>query len=233
MNWFYTQNREGDLLILDEEEARHCTKTLRKKEGDELFLVDGQGGRYRGTLSHIHKKSCEVTIVEQIEMTAESVPPIHIAIAPTKNISRVEWFLEKSTEIGIASILPFTSKHSIRKVIRHDRLNKIIVSAMKQSGRSFLPVLKDLVSFEDLLSLEFEGEKFIAWCKADITQDIAKIHDSTKEALVLIGPEGGFSDEEIEMALSAGYKAVYLSPHRLRTETAALLAGTALNLLNR
>ncbi|MEM9548353.1 MAG: RsmE family RNA methyltransferase [Bacteroidota bacterium] len=226
---FYSESVTPQSAILTEEESLHCSKVLRKKEGDAVFVTDGIGTLYQGVISTISKKEVSIRIDEKIE----SQPKSHqrsIAIAPTKNIDRFEWFLEKSTEIGISNIYPFLSSRSERKIIKPHRLEKILISAMKQSKNLYKPTLHPLTPLSQLLTSDFANQSiFIAHC---MEPEYALQHQykSGSDAIVLIGPEGDFSDEEVAIAKTNGWKDVSLGKSRLRTETAGIVACHLLNL---
>ena len=230
---FYTTNINGDFAELTEEEARHCNQVLRKKRGDRINFIDGNGGFYIGEIEEIKKKYCQLKIVErQLDFEKPNFD-LHIAIAPTKNINRLEWFLEKATEIGIRQINPILCFHSERKNIRVDRLNRILTAAMKQSIKAFLPKLEELMPFAAYLkSLEnFEGQRFIAHCDGPVDH-LKDICQKGEDAIVLIGPEGDFSKEEVILAKAAGFREISLGKARLRTETAGVVACNIVNLIN-
>lgn len=221
MQIFYApQILKGD-HHLDEIESKHCVKVLRKQKGDEIFLLDGNGGLYRAALSELDKKSCAFEILE--EDKREALPyRIHIAIAPPKQLARLEWFLEKSTEIGIHEISLVRTTHSERDKVNLERLEKILVSALKQSGNRYLPTLNPFIPLERFLNMEWPGNKSIA-CMPEKEFHLNSAKPANQNH-VLIGPEGGFADSEIQSAEDKGWKKVNLGPSRLRTETAALVA---------
>ena len=223
MQLFYISGVEGNLCILGEEESWHCMKVLRLGEGDAIDLTDGRGNFYQGRIKKMHHKEC------QVEITAiRPAPPrpwhLHIAIAPTKNIDRFEWFLEKATEIGIDEITPLFCEHSERTVIKPQRLEKVLVSAMKQSLKAWLPVLNEPAAFNEFITRGFKGPKFIAYCETGRESELQSIYTAGADALVLIGPEGDFSKNEVARAVQAGYTPVSLGSSRLRTETAGIVA---------
>lgn len=223
MNLFYTTNIEGDYAFLTEEEARHVVQVLRKREGDTLHFTDGKGNMYKGEITETGKKKCVLRIVEQQKEHGKRPFKLHVAIAPTKNISRYEWFLEKATEIGIEEITPLFCAHSERRNVRNDRLIKVITSAMKQSLHSYLPLLNEPIKFNHFIENKHEGQLYIAHCEDDNTKtQLFHVLEKGKDIVLLIGPEGDFSLEEIEMAKSAGFQPVALGNTRLRTETAGL-----------
>ncbi|MGB1217461.1 MAG: 16S rRNA (uracil(1498)-N(3))-methyltransferase [Saprospiraceae bacterium] len=233
MQLFYTQNIQGNIAILGEEETRHCTKVLRKKNGDSIHFIDGEGGMYEGIIEDLGKKDCRINITEKKENFGKRDFKIHIAIAPTKNISRLEWFLEKTTEMGIDTITPILCNHSERKNIRNDRLEKVILSATKQSIKAYLPQLNDLTSFSDFLEnvKDDQAEKFVCWVDKE-NIPLSKNYTKKKDVIILIGPEGDFSQAEVEMANSQGFCSVGLGESRLRTETAGIVACHYIHVLN-
>lgn len=232
MNIFYTPDIAGDEYVLDENESKHCVRVLRQVKGDVLRLVDGMGGWYRAEITEADPRRCKVKVLEHVEEYEKRPFHLHVAIAPTKNNDRFEWFLEKATEIGIDEITPLICEHSERRNIKPERLNKVVVAAMKQSLKAYLPRLNNYTNFEAFIQNEHEGLKLIAHC-----DELNKTHlfhelEAGQKVLVLIGPEGDFSRKEIEQALAQGYKAVSLGQSRLRTETAGLVATQMVNLMN-
>lgn len=220
MQLFYFQNPK-DEFTLSVEESNHIIKVLRKKQGDTLFFTDGKGCEYTVKISSINKKSCSVVIINKKKQDKKHKGHLHIAIAPTKNISRFEWFLEKSTEIGIDEITPIICSNSERKVINHERCNKIIISAMKQSLKHYLPKLNDIITFKKFTEKNIQGVKYIAHCHESKKLIFHKLK-KTNKTTILIGPEGDFSKEEIELAVNKNIKSITLGKMRLRTETAAV-----------
>ena len=231
MNIFYDPNiREGEYM-LSEEESKHACKSLRLSIADQILMVNGKGDKYICEIVDAHPKKTLIKTISKESVKAPSFE-LSIAICPTKNIDRYEWFLEKATEIGISRIIPVFSEHSERKNIKIERLNKILVSAMKQSQRAFLPVLENPIKFNDLVDAEFEGNKYIAHCEEELKKPLKDEVKKDENVLILIGPEGDFSTNEINLALSKGYKPVSLGESRLRTETAGLVACHTINLIN-
>ena len=217
-------------MQLPEEEAGHCIRVLRMKEGDRIRLTDGKGSFYDAIISAVSGKRCMVHIESREVQQPLWDGHLHIAVAPTKLMDRNEWFVEKAVEIGVDEITFLKTDHSERDVVKMERIEKIAVSAMKQSQKATLPVLNGMTTLRNLIEREFDGDKFIAHCEPGskvLLQDaVIPGHDS----LVLIGPEGDFSPAEIEMALKAGFRPISLGPSRLRTETAALVAVHIMNL---
>lgn len=230
MNLFYQPAIAQGMLYLDPDESRHAIKVLRLQRGDAIELTDGYGYLYQAIIQEADPKECSFTIVEKKEIPRRDFN-IAIAIAPTKNIDRTEWFIEKAVEIGIDKIHLLTCKNSERKIVNQDRIVKITVSALKQSGQARLPYVSGLVPFKEIISQQAD-QRFI--CHVDATNpDLLKnMANPKKSYLVLIGPEGDFSKEEIQLAIEHGFKKVSLGPNRLRTETAALTACQLLNFIN-
>ncbi len=232
MHVFYTP----DILLsteMPEEESLHCVKVLRLPEGEEVRLTDGKGFFYRARIVRAHPKRCAVEILETLAESEKRAYSIHIAVAPTKNMDRIEWFAEKVTEIGIDEISLIRCRYSERKDVKSERIQKILVSAMKQSLKATLPKLNSLVSFSELVKTPFQGQKFIAHCYEGQERVLfTSLYQKGQNALVLIGPEGDFSEEEVELALQNGFQPVSLGNSRLRTETAALVACHTLHVLN-
>ena len=245
---FYTNDIKNDIATLPQDEALHCIKTLRKKVGDAIQFVDGQGNWYHGKIIGIGKKSVSIGIESVISNYNQRNNYLHIAIAPTKNINRFEWFLEKATEFGIDEITPLLCSRSERKKVRLDRLEKVVIVAMKQSLKAYQPKINELTSFKDFLktqnSLEnsAESQKFIAHCQDGFSdkklhlKNVARVYpeiSATKsQIIILIGPEGDFSSDEVKLALSHDFQEISLGKERLRTETAGLAACHIVNLVN-
>lgn len=233
MHLFYTPNIASEKYTLPEEESKHAIKVLRLQAGDQLQLVDGRGGFYTASILEDHPKHCQITIRQKLENYQPRNNYLHIAVAPTKNIDRIEWFLEKATEIGIDEITPLLCQHSERKVIKPERLEKIMIAAMKQSYKASLPKLNPLTPLTKLLTCDFQGGKFIAHCYPEERNPLKNALNPTQN-LLLIGPEGDFSTEEVQLALQHQFIPVSLGEARLRTETAALVAcHTAALMLNK
>ncbi|TCK82822.1 16S rRNA (uracil(1498)-N(3))-methyltransferase [Albibacterium bauzanense] len=236
MHIFYTPDIENQCLYYDlsEEESKHCTRVLRLKAGANITLIDGNGGIYTGKIADsVNKKRTRVDILSFVRDAKKRNYNLHMVVAPTKSLERYEWFLEKATEIGIDEITPIICERSERTVMKLDRLNKIVISAMKQSQQSFLPIVNEPVKLKDFFNLKFEGKKFIAHCLENEKKQLKESLKENEDAVILIGPEGDFSDTEIEQALSLGYIPITLGNTRLRTETAALVACMEANLINR
>lgn len=231
MHVFYTpdiQKRNE----LPEEEAQHCTRVLRLSTGDEITLTDGKGCFYQAEITAASNKRCVVSIRETVFQEPLWPCHLHIAMAPTKNMDRNEWFAEKATEIGFDELTFLNCRYSERKVIKNERIEKILISAIKQSLKARLPKLNGMMDFDKFIAQDFEGQKFIAHCYEGEKPLLKNVLKAGEDALVLIGPEGDFSEEEVKKAIERGFVPISLGKSRLRTETAALVACHTLNLLN-
>lgn len=233
MQLFY--NPEIDQLatgfFFNREESKHIIKVMRKQSGDKLFVTNGNGYVFETEITLASDTKCTVAIRKVTKSEAPKYH-LHLAVAPTKMNDRYEWFLEKATEFGISEITPLICDRSERKVIKIDRLEKIVQSAMKQSLQSFLPVLNEAVTFSQFISHQRDGQKLIAHCEENQKRALQSVVNNETKITILIGPEGDFSDKEIESALKNGYLAVSLGNTRLRTETAAIAACHTVALLN-
>ena len=209
---------------LPEEESQHAVKVLRLQIGEEIAVVDGVGGFYTARITNPHPKHCGFEIVEQLTGVGKHDYKLHIAIAPTKNIERLEWFLEKSTEIGIDEITPVVCRFSERKIVKEERLHKIIVAAAKQSLKAYFPKLNPMITFDELMKNYQASQKFIAHCYEEDKKLFQNEIKPSSDVLILIGPEGDFSKEEVQKAISLGFVPVSLGNSRLRTETAGVVA---------
>ena len=221
----------GTVVTLDVEESGHCARELRLNTGDLLEVTNGGGWIFEGHLLNNNPKSCTLRIDIKY-FVKKNRAEIHLAVAPTKNIGRFEWFLEKATEIGIDEITPLFCRHSERQNLRVDRLNKVITAAVKQSLNAYHPMLHEPLSFNDFMKQETVSQKFIAYVDAEPRPHLKEAYKPGSPAIILIGPEGDFSRDEIVLAFENGYQAVSLGPGRLRTETAAVVACHTLNLMN-
>lgn len=231
MHVFYTPDIQTR-AELPEEEAAHAVRVLRLQAGDEVVLTDGKGNFYRAEISTATNKRCLVNIVETIPQEPLWSGHLHIAMAPTKNMDRTEWFAEKATEIGFDELSFLNCRFSERKVIKTERIAKILVSAIKQSLKARLPKLNDMTDFNKFITQPFTGQKFIAHCYEGEKPLLKDIVRPGENALVLIGPEGDFSKEEVKKAIDNGFTPISLGQSRLRTETAALVACHIVNLQN-
>lgn len=233
MQLFYAPEISFPRYTLPEEESKHCVRVLRMGVGDELHITDGQGMLHRCKVVDDNAKRCVVEIVESTQ--AEPLPyHLVMAVAPTKNIDRYEWFLEKATEVGVGEIYPIESEHSERRQIKHERELKVITSAVKQSLKMYHPILHELTPFKKVVAMPFEGDKYIAHCNSTLGERpyLGKLLKKGGRLLILIGPEGDFSPEEITFAVQNGFKPISLGDQRLRTETAAVAATMIVSTIN-
>jgi len=233
MQLFYSKNITETTVEFEfsREESKHITKVLRKKEGDVLHIANGLGLLCRGVITFASLHKCIINLEFK-----ERIPPkeyrLHLAVAPTKMNDRYEWFLEKSTEIGIHEITPIICDHSERKIIKPERFERILKSAMKQSLQSYLPKLNPVVSFSEFIQQENTDQLLIAHCEETKKQSLKETLIPKGATTILIGPEGDFSKKEIETALKKGYTPITLGETRLRTETAAIVATHSVSFLN-
>ena len=232
MYLFYTNKIDGEWAVLEEAEARHCAQVLRMKVGDPIQFVDGQGGWYTGHLTALHKKECRIAIQERQSQAPATAVQLHVAVAPTKNIDRLEWFLEKSTEIGISQVTPLLCQRSERKRLRPERLERILIAAMKQSLKAQVPTLNAFQKLTEFLPQVRAEQKFIAHCNPGEKKLLKDIYTPGQSVCILIGPEGDFVEEEVLLAKKYGFEAISLGEARLRTETAALVACHSINFMN-
>ena len=232
MNLFYDPNIEGKYYTLNKEESKHIIKVLRKTEGEIIHFTNGNGLFFETQIISAIPSACEVEILKSYEGDDKRNYKLHIAIAPTKNNDRTEWFLEKSTEIGIDEITPIICEQSERKVVKHDRFEKVITAAVKQSLKSFHPQLNEQQKLKDFLTIDFKGQKFIAYIDEDVTLELPYIYKKGEDVLILIGPEGDFRPEEVELAKQKGFIPISLGNFRLRTETAGVVACNTISILN-
>jgi 16S rRNA (uracil1498-N3)-methyltransferase len=217
---------------LPETEAHHCLKVLRMQPGDALRLTDGKGNFYQAVIAEVRSNRCSVNLLETIPQPPFWKGNIEIALAPTKNSDRTEWFVEKATETGIDKISFLRCRFSERKEISTERIRKIMISAMKQSEKARLPILNEITYFKEFIKQKFDGQKFIAHCYPDKKIPLAQAYRKNENVLMLIGPEGDFSEEEINLAKEYGFIPVSLGESRLRTETAALMACQTIHIVN-
>lgn len=224
MHTFYIQNIET-FTTLSETESKHAVKVLRLKNGDKIRLVNGLGLEAIATIVSDHHKRCEVQIIEQREL--EKQPnKIAIALAPTKSNDRTEWFLEKAIEIGLTDFIPIICKNSERKKFNKERWEKVSIAALKQSQRLWKTIVHEPIKIEDLIKENKTEKKSIAYCGEFDKKELKDFVDTTKNQLILVGPEGDFTPEETELAFKNGFQPVTLGNNRLRTETAGVVACT-------
>lgn len=228
MQLFFSENIENGICVLSPEESRHCISVLRHVKGDVVNLFDKKGSLYTAGITDGNPKKCILEVIE-VKQVPKRKGYLHVAIAPTKNIDRFEWFVEKAVETGVEEITPIICEHSERRVLKMERIEKIVVSAMKQSYNLNYPILNEPVKINSLINGGFNGKKCIAYCEEKTVsfENAIKGHNSV---LTLIGPEGDFSASEIDAAVSAGFVPVSLGKSRLRTETAGVVSCVIANL---
>ncbi|MBE6254149.1 MAG: 16S rRNA (uracil(1498)-N(3))-methyltransferase [Prevotella sp.] len=236
VRFFYTPEPEAGQLPA--EEAQHALRVLRLQMGDEIHLMDGTGGFYRAVITEATGHHCRYRIEAREPQQPEWTGMIHLAVAPTKNMDRMEWLAEKATEVGLDRLSLLDCRFSERRVVKTERLDKILVAAMKQSHKAWKPLLDEMTPFQRFIQrADLPAQRFIAHCYTDLNQEPAPflldILQPQTPALVLIGPEGDFSIDEVRAAEAAGFRSVSLGTSRLRTETAALVAVHLMRLANR
>lgn len=232
MHLFYTPDISGNEYLMSPDESKHCVRVLRLQKDDVVQLIDGRGGLFEALIVNPDPKKTQLKITSETREFQKRNHYLHIAIAPTKNIERLEWFLEKATEIGIDEITPIICDRSERKEVKRERLDKVITSAVKQSLKAYHPKLNETIKYKEFIK-NVSGECYIAHCmdggKAQLKDQISLHNRYT----ILIGPEGDFTPAELELALEFQFKSISLGTSRLRTETAALEACFEINFLNR
>ena len=226
----------ADTLTLGEEDSKHCVRVMRMAEGDTIEVVDGNGTLYTCRITMAHPKRCAIEVLDKEVQTPHWGHRIVLAIAPTKNLDRIEWLVEKCVEMGIDRIIPLRCHNSERTVLKTERLKKIMVAAMKQSLKATLPQLDEMTPLEQVVAEPFEGTRCIAYCDALLPREqrrtLADVYRPCSDVMVLIGPEGDFSPDEVQAATTAGFIPVTLGESRLRTETAGLMAVAAIHALD-
>jgi 16S rRNA (uracil1498-N3)-methyltransferase len=233
MQVFYAPDISGDIHILDEKESKHLVRSLRMSVGDKVKLIDGKGSLYEGIIGEANPKGCIILITRIIKDFEKRDYRLHIAISPLKNADRLEWFIEKSVEIGIDEITPLLCRNTEHRNIREERLNNIIISAMKQSLKATIPKLNNPVRFSEFISHRHNGIKMIAHCSPDSERvSIKNLYRAKNNAVIMIGPEGDFSGDEIREADAYKFASIHLGPSRLRTETAGIAACHSVYLIN-
>lgn len=235
MQLFYAPEISLPLYTLSEEESKHCIRVLRMEVGDELHLTDGRGNLHRCKVVDANAKRCTVEVVETTPEYERMPYSLVMAVAPTKNIDRFEWFLEKATEVGISEVYPIECDHSERRQIKLEREQKVITAAVKQSLKAYHPRLHPLTDVRKVIASDFDGEKYIAHCNSAFGEReyLGSLIKKGGNSLILIGPEGDFSEEEITFAAQNGFKAISLGKERLRTETAAVVAAVVTATINK
>jgi 16S rRNA (uracil1498-N3)-methyltransferase len=233
MQIFYAPDLTGDLYFLDENESRHCIKVLRMGKGSPVKLIDGKGNLYEGIIRDADPKKCTISITGSFPGFEKRDYHLHIAISPLKNPDRFEWFVEKSVEIGVDEITPLICHNTEKTGIRADRINNLIISAMKQSLKATGTTLNPVRSFSDLISDKGKEKRIIAHCNGSVERrKISDIIAAKEDVLILIGPEGDFTEEEVRKATGSGFFSVHLGRSRLRTETAGVAACHSVYFIN-
>lgn len=234
MRLFLSDDTTGQYAQLSAEESKHCVRVLRMGVGDEIYVTSGDGVMCRARISDPDDKACEVEITERLTDYQPRPFHLHLAVAPTKNSARLEWLVEKAVEIGVDEITPVICDHSERGNQKIDRLEKIALSAMKQSLKARKPEINQPVKLIDFIKGQqlSAATKLVCYCSGDERHTLTELYRAGQDALILIGPEGDFSSKEIDTALQTGFLPVTLGSCRLRTETAGLYAVTALNFMN-
>ena len=222
------ENLQNNMVTLSEETSKHMVQVLRMQENEQVKLTDGQGNFYVATIQDANRKKCVVSWQEKIEQPAPKFK-VRIAISLVKNNSRFEWFLEKATEIGVTEIIPLICERTEKQKAKLERMQGILISAMLQSQQARLPIMEEPISFKKLLTQDSNSQKFIACCDERFeTLTLTQLPEYKNDCLLLIGPEGDFTKEEIELAVAQGYQPVSLGPTRLRTETAGIIGAVQL-----
>jgi 16S rRNA (uracil1498-N3)-methyltransferase len=233
MEIFYAPDILSNTYTLDEKESKHLIRVLRMIKGQEVRLIDGKGNLFKGIITDPDQKHCTIEIKEEISDFEKRNYRLHIAISPLKNPERFEWFIEKSVEIGIDEITPLICRNTEKPGIKVERINNLIISAMKQSLKASRTILNEPCKFNEFISLHSDGVRIIAHCEKSLKRlSIAEVYQKNKDAVILIGPEGDFSNDEINFAVDNDYQPVHLGPSRLRTETAGIAACHSIYFLN-
>ncbi len=232
MNLFFSSEIDEHSIVLNEDEAKHCTKVLRKVVVDEINVIDGLGNLYYARIESIGKRDCVCSIIRKVENFGSHNYYVRMCVAPTKNIDRFEFFVEKAVEIGVDEIIPICSENSERKILKLDRIERIVLSAMKQSYKATMPKLSELTDVKTIIATLYQGKKCIAHCENQEKKLLRDEIEKGGEITILIGPEGDFSLSEIELAKKNGWIPISLGESRLRTETAAIAAVHVVEVMN-
>jgi 16S rRNA (uracil1498-N3)-methyltransferase len=233
MQIFYAPDITGDTYTLDEKESKHCVRVLRMIRGTGVRLIDGKGNLYEGIIKNPDSKKCSITVTGVIKDFEKQDYRLHIAISPLKNTERFEWFVEKSVEIGVNEITPLICRNTEKPGIKSERVNNLIISAMKQSLKATRTILNETCLFDDFIKTDFTGSLMIANCNDSFKRkNISEVYSKKDDAVILIGPEGDFSNEEIYDASEKGFVPVHLGRSRMRTETAGIAACHSIYFLN-
>lgn len=229
MNVFYSTDIQDDKIVLRDQEAQHCAKVLRKGRGEQIYVIDGKGSRYTCEIKEAHRSTVDLIVLSSTSIEVNPLLP-HLAFGLIKNQTRLEWMLEKVTEIGVGRITPLICQRSERRSIKKERVEKIIVSAIKQSLQPYIPIIDEPVLFKSYVAAADRGKHFIASYEAG-APDLGQVIESKEPSVILIGPEGDFTEQEVSKALADGYQRVNLGPSRLRAETASVVSLTLLGLV--
>ncbi len=232
MQLFYQQGLQEGIWTMSEEESKHVIQVLRHKKGDELSLIDGQGGWFSGRITELGKKSCTLEVACLRRETSRAGYRITLAVAPTKRMERLEWLVEKATELGFDELIPLITSRGERSQLRTDRLVKEAVAATKQSLQAWVPVIREPMSLEECLGSVRAGQRFIGWCPDEPPPPLLVNCQPAEDVLILIGPEGDFTEQEVKFAVEHGCQPFTLGKVRLRTETAALTACLCVRFIN-
>jgi 16S rRNA (uracil1498-N3)-methyltransferase len=233
MQVFYAPGISGDSYILDENESKHCIRVLRMTKGTNVKLIDGKGNLYSGIISEPDSRKCIISVTEITRDFEKRDYRLHIAISPLKNPERFEWFIEKSVEIGIDEITPLICRNTEKPGIKSERVNNLIISAMKQSLKATKPILNESCSFEEFNSMKSDAIRMIAHCDNSlIRRGVADVYTKGRDAIILIGPEGDFTVNEIDSAVNSEFIPVHLGTSRLRTETAGIAVCHSIYFMN-
>ena len=231
MNTFYSDNIDGDTIKLSLKESHHCINVKRSKRGDLVTVLDGKGTRYIASIVDVNKEVVLLGIKEK-NTSPNPIAELHLVISPTKSHDRIDWMIEKATEIGIKKISFVSCKRTERKKINFERIKRITVSAIKQCGQYYLPEISNMINYEDLILSISEQQKYIAHLEPESKVHLSKIYDKSKNMCVFIGPEGDFTDQEISFAKDNNFISVSLGENTLRTETAGVFVACLINILN-
>lgn len=231
MKRFFATLIQSDNVLLSEDEAHHCLQVLRAKDGEIIEIINGKGDLWEAQLNISSKKHFNIQILQQKVSQEPNTAKCSLAVALTKNIDRIEWLVEKATEIGLVNFYPIITHRTERKQLRIDRLEKIVLAAMKQSQRLWKPEIFEPLPFEKFINLSLESHRFFGHCETDFSKNpLSQIYTKGQQALIMIGPEGDFTEEEIKMAIDNNFQAVSIGEARLRVETAAIAACSWVNL---
>ena len=233
MQIFYAPDITGDTYTLDEKESKHLIRVLRMTKGESVKLIDGNGILYEGIISNPDQNKCSIDITGKIKDFEKRNYRLHIAISPLKNPERFEWFIEKSVEIGIDEITPLLCRNTEKPGIKSERLNNLIISAMKQSLKATKTILNEPASFKDFINKDLMGIRMIAHCdKSNERKNVSEVYSKNDNSIILIGPEGDFTRDEVDSAVNRGFLPVHLGQSRLRTETAGIAACHSIYFIN-